>query len=42
MEKPTKLDYQVYENVYADPEYKKYKGIVYNNHMYKEAMKRFK
>lgn len=41
MEKPKRLDFKVYERVDADPEYKKYKGIVYNNHMYREALNKF-
>lgn len=40
-EKPNKLDFQVYESVNADPEYKMHQGIVYNDYMYKEAMKKY-
>lgn len=36
--KPRKEDFQVYESASKDPEYKEYKGIVYNDHMFREAL----
>ena len=38
MKKPIKEDFRVYESERADPEYKTHNGIVYNDHMYKEAL----
>lgn len=42
MQKPKKEDFKVYELASADPDYKKYNGIVYNNYMYQEALRKHK
>ena len=41
MKEPKKEDFKVYESVDADPEYKEHNGIVYNDHMYKNAMDKY-
>ena len=42
MQKPRKEDFEVYELASADPDYKEYNGIVYNNFMYQEALRKYK